>query len=581
MSYDGIYFLKKSLRLLQKIWRSAWSLVRLDTNSGYDDLPDARRWEKKDTLFHWTIFILLLVLFTIVCWVGSYFIFWHPEKSLSYNILKKLKKLEPPQKFELTAAPKGEFLNPKALLQRYGPLTPRALEEVNAGLMRNFIRNYKETRDLVPYVTGTYNILDSFELTTNDFFPSGVVALTQSTDSPMVLLENVFTADHRVVPILHRTLLTGLNIRLEKRFDLSALVHVHRLPDGRMLFTTLPILYGSYASNHGPGSFSLLPPNALNISAGLPILSQARISAAEKTYIRYRQQTATEALSDKTKIGAAANKSSTPAASIAQSPNIREQLIRIEKPVDNVLPKTVVVHNSSTQKGRTKRFLTSAPQKSSKVPLVPPPPSSLEEVKVARALPAQATLTATPFPSQPKEVVEAQETKSLSVATPSPSPLPNVTPITTELPTSLASTSSSAPTASPSPSMPATVAFTNVASGNWQTYGAGQMPFGRLVELSDVPQFAEKGLTDERIYLKGNFLVTAARANRAVLRSQSSFRGNSSSKVRIIVEFPSNSKTPELGSTFSRNGQRPFLITDVRKAPGGMINVFVREITHD
>ncbi len=548
--------------------------MRFDTDTECDDLPDARRWEKKDTLFYWTIFILLLILFTIFCWAGSYFIFWHPEKALSYKILKKLKKLDAPQKFELTAAPKGEFLNSKVLLQRYGSLTPRALEEVNAALLRNFIRNYKETRDLVPYIIGTYNILDSFELTINDFFPSGVVALTQSTDSPMVLLENVFTADQRIVPVLHRTLLTGLNIRLEKRFDLSALIHVRRLADGRMLFTTLPILYGSYASNHGPGSFSLLPPEILNIKVGLPILSQARISAAEKAYAKYRQQMASKTSPDEAK-AAAASKSPAPVASSEQSPNIKEQLIRIEKPTGSTLPENIAVHNNPVKKGNAKRFLTSVPKKSSKAPVLLPPPASLEEVQVARALPAQAALTATPFPSQPRET---QETTQEGVATPPPV-LPNATPVT-ELPPSLADASSSTPAPSPSPSVPA-VAFTNVASGNWQTYDAGQMPLGRLMDLSDVPQFAEKGLTDERLYLKGNFLVTAARANRAVLRSQGSFLGNSSSKVRIIVEFPFNSKTPELGSTFSRSAQRPFLVTDVQKAPGGMINIFVREITHD
>src|SRR5205085_8952116 len=103
-----------------------------------------------------------------------------------------------------------------------------------------------------------------------------------------------FTARQRVVPLLQRTLLTGLNIRLERRFDLSALIHVKHTTDGRMLFTTLPILYGSYSSYRGPGSFSLSPPDFLNIEAGLPILSQEEIEAASKTYRLYCRQSELE-----------------------------------------------------------------------------------------------------------------------------------------------------------------------------------------------------------------------------------------------------------------------------------------------
>ncbi len=556
--------------------------MRSNHDTEFDDLPDNRRWESRDNLFYWTIFILLLVLFTLFCWGGSYFIFGHPEKPFSYKLLKKLKKLEVSQKFELTAAPKGEFLDPKALMQKYGGMTPRALKEVNDSLLRNFIRNYKETRDLVPYITGTYSILDSFELGPNDFFPSGVVALTQATDLPMVLLENIFTSDPRVIPILHRSLLTGLNIRLEKRFDLSALIHVDRLPDGRMIFTTLPILYGSYAATHGSGSFSLSPPDSLNIKSGLPILSQARINTAQKTYTKYRQQAGLDTPAEKAKV----DKNLSATAAEKQGPNIKEQLIRIEKPVLNSLPvEKIVVHNNPTTAALSKRSLSSSSNGSFKAR--PVPPASVEEMKVARALPAQATLTATPFPSQPQETSKDNKTATATasatpvIATaspPPPPPLPNATPVT-ELPSSLTAT------ASPAPSVPAppAVAFTNVASGNWQTYNAGQMPLGRLLEPSEVQNLAENGLSDERVYLKGSFLVTAARANRAVFRPQNSNAplGNSSSKVRIIVEFPSNAKTPELGATVSRGAQRPFLITDVQKAPGGMVNVFVREVTHD
>ena len=84
---------------------------------------------------------------------------------------------------------------------------------------------------------GSFNILDSYELGDANLFSSGVVAVAQATDAPQVLLEHVFTGDKRVIPVLHRMLLTGLNLRFDRTVDLSAVVNVSRLKDGRLQFT--------------------------------------------------------------------------------------------------------------------------------------------------------------------------------------------------------------------------------------------------------------------------------------------------------------------------------------------------------
>ena len=64
---------------------------------------------KEGNLFAWTVVILLLIGFAICCWVFSFYVFGHPEKPFSYSILAKLKKLEAPKRFEITAAPKASF----------------------------------------------------------------------------------------------------------------------------------------------------------------------------------------------------------------------------------------------------------------------------------------------------------------------------------------------------------------------------------------------------------------------------------------------------------------------------------------
>ncbi len=48
-----------------------------------------------------------LIGFAIGCWIFSFYTFGHPEKPMSYAILTKLKKLEDPKRFEITAAPQG------------------------------------------------------------------------------------------------------------------------------------------------------------------------------------------------------------------------------------------------------------------------------------------------------------------------------------------------------------------------------------------------------------------------------------------------------------------------------------------
>jgi hypothetical protein len=270
---------------------------------------------KESNLFVWTVVILLLIGFAICCWVFSFYVFGHPEKPFSYSILAKLKKLDAPKRFEITAAPQGEFLTAQQLWDRYNKMTNRELERNSQTLLRNYLRNYRLSPDKVPYVVGSYNILDSYELNDSNLFPSGVVALAQATDAPQVLLEHVFTADKRVIPVLHRMLLTGLNLRFDKTVDLSALVNVTRLKDGRLQFTAVPLLYGSYTTSSGAGSFSLEPPGHLNIAKGLPVVNQPTIAEALDKLAVHRNR---------------AGLDGTETASATPRPQM--QLVRVERP---------------------------------------------------------------------------------------------------------------------------------------------------------------------------------------------------------------------------------------------------------
>lgn len=243
------------------------------------------------SLFIWAVLILLLFGIALGCWIGSIYLFANPEKPISYSVLTRLNKLDPPKRFELVEAPRGIFLSPEKLMERYGRMNPAELARENEKLLRHFIRNYNLTNDRVPYVVGKFRILDSFQLDDSEFVDSGVVVIAQAENEPTVLLEQIFPAGHEVVPTLHRMLLSGLDLELQSRIDLAALLHIKRLDDGRMQFTTFPILYGSYAALTGPGTFSLDPPESLNPAAGLPVLDSKQVEeATEKFASRERRQ---------------------------------------------------------------------------------------------------------------------------------------------------------------------------------------------------------------------------------------------------------------------------------------------------
>jgi hypothetical protein len=455
---------------------------------------------------------LIFIGIAIACWIGSFYVFGHPEKPFSHEVLTKLKKIEPPKRFELTEAPRGEFLRAPQIIERYGKMKPRQLERTNEILIRNYIRNYKPADGLVPYVLGTFNILDSFELTGSDYFPSGVAALAVSKDDPRLLIEQIFSSGKRIIPTLHRTLLTGLDIDLKRENELAAIIHIERLKDGRLKLTTVSIMYPSYESVASDGTFTLEPPAMLNVRAGLPIIDDSRQSEADAKYEHFRK-----------KSRLAATKKQEPKPEDAAAAQAR--LMRVEKP------------------------------------MTPEPTPSATPILLASALPSP-TPAASPLPA----------------ATPSPTPAPTATPTASATPSPSPSPSAT-PTPSPSPTPEAPKAIAAAGSKNWPVYEAGRMPRGRLVAPGDLSDIAKKGTGGERIYLQGNFNVTAAGADRAVMRAPQRGFGSRTDNIRIIVQYPNGMTAPADGSAVSRDSRRPFQVMEVKESPGGQINVYVREVT--
>src|SRR5215212_1488683 len=239
--------------------------------------------------FAWTVAILILTGGAFAAWFSGIYIFGQPERPESYRILQKLHKLEAPKRFELTAAPPGEFLTSKQLYDRYISMGSASLAKTNAELARAYIRNFQQVRGLIPYVVGHYTVMEARELSSSDTFTSGMVALTAAVDQGTLLMEHVYPADPQALPLMKKTLVPGLDVRFERTHDLSAVIHAERLRDGRVMITAVPLLYGTYTTAKGTGTFTLDPPVTLNLQAGWPLFKEQTRLKAELHYADFRR----------------------------------------------------------------------------------------------------------------------------------------------------------------------------------------------------------------------------------------------------------------------------------------------------
>jgi hypothetical protein len=506
---------------------------------GYDEAEAEPKGH--DNLFLWTVFILLLIGAAFACWMGSFYVFGHPEKPKPYAILLKLKKIDAPLRFEVTAAPPGEFLTAQKLFERYGKFSRLELENENAELLRNYIRNYRETKKLVTYVTGHYVILDTADLKSTDMFPSGVVALAQAAEFPQVVIEHLYTSSPRTVPAIRANLKTGVDIKLERSNDLAAVIHIERIPEGRMQFTVVPLLYGTYALS---STFSLEPPPALNMVPGLPVVKVDALHEGLAKFAKYRQ--------------AHPNAGLVASATDQNAPKPPE-LVRLDVvPPGQPTPETGPLPQPATATpipiaGHATPRIAAADTKTATPRLstggAPTP------IRAPATPPMQITMLTTPAPRA--------QTPAYTSAPPLPpgaTPLPQYSPDGVKLKPFLQSQPEHIMTES---------------GATWKTYSPGQAPQGRNITLEEVPGLLERNELGGRMYLQGEFRVTASGVSRAVLRDATKPDDQS---PRIVVEYPAGAVPPAERDRFQRDPSRPYLINDIRRGGDGVVTIYVREI---
>ena len=537
-------------------------MMRRPSSPAHDDLLrtpleyDAPR--RQDNLFLWTVFLLLLVGFSMACWIGSYLVFSRPELPVSYKLLRKIKKLDPPQRFQVTKAPgKGEFLPAEKIYNQYNSLTGPQLRELNRQFERNYLRNYSDANQPVQYLTGRFTIMDSYELGPADFVTSGAVAVAVSTDFPRVLIEHIYSSSPQDAPLIKRNLQTGMDVELRRTYELSAVLHVARLPDGHLQLTVVPINYGRYIFTGTSGGFELQPPEGLNVAAGWPIVRGDRLESATQAYLDFRMRSGQGPLAarkaDGQKLPLTAIKGvdaplnpppATPAAGASPPP---PQLAKAGEPAANP----------------ARTALDPKKPGSPSLPTAGATPATLvaqDEVPVRAALPVNEPPRRPG--ATPASVLKATAPgQTLGGGGVSLQPFLGAPPADGPLVTSSAAAKPTART--------------------WATYAPGRAPVGRNIRVGDLASLSQRGgFEGEPVYLTGQFVVRAAGENKALGIKRAVMRASSGdNKVRVLVDYPADRALPAEGAEVSRDEERPYQIMDVRQVADGTLNVYVREIS--
>ncbi|MBP7948249.1 MAG: hypothetical protein KA004_01245 [Verrucomicrobiales bacterium] len=250
---------------------------------------------KDSGLFWWAVIITLLLGAAIASWFFSIYLFAYPEKPFNYRFLNRLHKLETITKFKLNDVPAGNFYSPKAAFQEFSRLTDDQLAKMSERLRRAYITNYKGADDKPVYLRGDFKIYQVRPLTEADVFQSGLVVRAQAFEKleksvevfPNTLIEFVLPTSgpaqaafnvNDVLTIDQKSIFAAADdaAGAGSRRSYASVLNIQKLPGEKLLFTTVPLLYGTYEINREQGArITLEPPAKLNMDGRWPLTDEA------------------------------------------------------------------------------------------------------------------------------------------------------------------------------------------------------------------------------------------------------------------------------------------------------------------
>ncbi len=238
-------------------------------------------------IFWWTISIVVLLAMAAFSWIGSIYIFTHPEQPLNYKLLTRIHRVEAIKQFTEKDKPVGKTLTAPELYQKFYPFTPEILANHNDVLRRNYITNFKN-RDEKPYfVKGRFRVVHARALTEQDVFTRGIVARAVSVneddkDFRNVVIEYVLpTAMEASGREFAAGDLLDIDTKGKKKRLYGSVINVSRLNEDVMVFTVVPLLYGEHLVDaKQKRTITAVPPHRLNMEAVFPITDQSYGSGA-------------------------------------------------------------------------------------------------------------------------------------------------------------------------------------------------------------------------------------------------------------------------------------------------------------
>lgn len=215
----------------------------------------------------WSITLTLMLVLAVASWVFSIYVFQHPEEPIPHLILRKLNRLEPPQRFDIYAVPAGKALPARdayAKYRRFLGLSPAELEALNSRLIREYLNNYRRA-DAVDYVSGTFRVISVVPLHEGSFLPNGVAVRAAAVDTEDLEIEYLMPGPS-LRPGLFRE---GDELVIEASRAFAAVVQASPLPGQRICLSLIPLVYGPHTPPEGD-PVELEPPPLTNPSAPWP-----------------------------------------------------------------------------------------------------------------------------------------------------------------------------------------------------------------------------------------------------------------------------------------------------------------------
>lgn len=201
-------------------------------------------------LFWWLLVIALAALFASGSWFFSLYVFNFPERPHNYRLLThpKVNKLPELLSYDNKMLSKFRFHTPKGHYEKfytYVESEPGVLAELNATLLRDFLRNYETKSKGTTCLRGEFVIYKRRELTANDAFTSGYVIRAKAESFPNLAVElflpcpsGSLSADRFKIG---QKVIFGPGERA--MFDSAVPINVRGEPDGHLAISFIPLNY--------------------------------------------------------------------------------------------------------------------------------------------------------------------------------------------------------------------------------------------------------------------------------------------------------------------------------------------------